>query len=72
MVAVDQDRRRQIVPAPFPITDALSDNASEAHTLPISPPRALLAHGKTRSALESSAGGKANPRFLAAVLLRVK
>jgi hypothetical protein len=37
-----------------------------------SPLRAPLAHGKTRSALESSKGGKANPRFLAAVLLRVK
>src|SRR5258708_2308301 len=32
----------------------------------------VLAHGKTRSALKSSAGGKANPRFLAAVLLRAK
>jgi hypothetical protein len=33
---------------------------------------ALMGYGKIRSALESSAGGKVNPRFLAAVLLRVK
>jgi len=31
-----------------------------------------MAHGKIRSAVESNAGGKLNPRFLAAVLLRVK
>jgi hypothetical protein len=31
-----------------------------------------MTHGKIRSALEISAGGKLNARFLAAVLLRVK
>ena len=33
---------------------------------------ALMGYDKIRSALESSAGGKVNPRFVAAVLLRVK
>jgi len=59
-------------PAALPITDALSDNASKAHPLLFSSAGGLLAHGKTRSALESSAGGKANPRFLAAVLLTAR
>jgi hypothetical protein len=42
--------RRQIHPAAFPITDALSDNASGAHPLPFSPPCALLAHGSRQAA----------------------